>query len=77
MHTVKLNIHDSIYDHVMFILKNLQPKGLEIKELSNDPQSKTTKAKMKDLFANKDIEIFKTINDPILWQEQQRDEWQW
>ena len=77
MHTVKLNIHDSIYDHVMFILKNLQPKGLEIKELSNDLQSKTTKTKMKDLFAKKDIEIFKTINGPMLWQKQQRDEWQW
>ena len=32
MHTVTLNIQDNIYDHVMFLLKNLNHKDLEIVE---------------------------------------------
>ena len=32
MHTVKLQIKDSIYDHIMFLLKNFNSKGLKIIE---------------------------------------------
>ena len=32
MHTIKLQIQDSIYDHVMFLLKNLNTKELKIIE---------------------------------------------
>ena len=32
MHTIKLQIKDSIYDHIMFLLKNLNSKGLKIIE---------------------------------------------
>jgi len=32
MHTIKLQVHDSIYDHIMFILKNLNTKELKIIE---------------------------------------------
>jgi hypothetical protein len=32
MHTIKLNVQDSIYSHVMFFLKNLNSKELEIIE---------------------------------------------
>lgn len=32
MHTVKLQIKDSIYDHIMFLLKNLNSKELKIIE---------------------------------------------
>jgi hypothetical protein len=30
MHTVTLNIKDSIYNHIMFLLKSLNPKDIEI-----------------------------------------------
>ena len=30
MHTVKLNINDNIYSHVMFLLKSLNPQDIEI-----------------------------------------------
>jgi len=30
MHSVKLNIEDNIYHHVMFLLKSLNPKDIEI-----------------------------------------------
>ncbi|NWF67005.1 MAG: hypothetical protein HXX81_06010 [Campylobacterales bacterium] len=32
MHTIKLNVQDSIYGHIMFLLKNLNTKELEIVE---------------------------------------------
>ena len=72
MHTVKLKMEDSIYSNIMFILKNLRLKGLEIEEIY---ENKSTKAKMKELFQNKKIDTFKTIDDPMQWQKEQRDEW--
>lgn len=32
MHTIKLNVGDSIYGHLMFLLKNLKTDELEIVE---------------------------------------------
>ena len=32
MHSIKLNVQDSIYGHIMFLLKNLNTKELEIIE---------------------------------------------
>ncbi len=32
MHTIKLNVQDSIYSHIMFLLQNLNTKELEIVE---------------------------------------------
>ena len=32
MHSIKLNVDDSIYGHIMFLLKNLNTKELEIIE---------------------------------------------
>lgn len=75
MHTIKLKMEDSIYKNVMFILQNLQLKGLEIEEISDSTSSKTTKTKIKELFSNKKTDTFKTIDDPMQWQKQQRDEW--
>ena len=33
------------------------------------------KKSLKEFFAKKDINLFKSIDDPMRWQEQQRDEW--
>lgn len=75
MHTIKLKMEDNIYKNIMFILKNLQLKGLEIEEIYEDTSTKTTKTKIKELFSNKKIDAFKTIDDPMQWQKEQRDEW--
>ena len=32
MHTIKLNVQDNIYNHIMFLLKSLSNKELEIVE---------------------------------------------
>ena len=50
MHTVKLKMEDSIYQNIMFILKNLLVKGLEIIEKES---LNTTKRDIKALFSNK------------------------
>jgi hypothetical protein len=34
-----------------------------------------TKTKIKELFSNKKVDTFKTIDDLMQWQKQQRDEW--
>ena len=40
MHTIKLQVQDSIYDHIMFILKNLNTKELKIIEDSVSDRKK-------------------------------------
>ena len=75
MHIIKLKIEDNIYKNIMFVLKNLQLKGLEIEEIYENRSSETTKTKIKELFLNKKVDTFNTINDPMQWQKQQRDEW--
>jgi len=72
MHTVKLEIEDDIYQNIMFLLNNLNLKGLEIKEEENN---KNTKYKMQQLFKEKKINLFTSIDDPLAWQDQQRDQW--
>jgi len=74
MHTIKLKMEDKIYHNIMFVLKNLNVKGLEIEEI-DDNNKKNTKDKLKKLFAKKDVDVFKSINDPMKWQIAQRDEW--
>ena len=32
MHTIKLNVQDSIYEHIMFLLNGISSKSLEIIE---------------------------------------------
>ena len=75
MHTVKLKVEDSIYQNIMFILKNLHVKGLEIEEITESETLNNTKTKIQELFSNKKVDTFKTIEDPMQWQKQQRDEW--
>ena len=41
MHTVKLDIQDNIYEHVMFILRSLDEKGLSITEYKADQNSES------------------------------------
>jgi len=36
MHSIKLNVQDSIYAHIMFLLNNLSSKDLEIVEITTD-----------------------------------------
>jgi len=72
MYTVKLTMEHNIYQNIMFILKNLKIKGLKIEE---ELPSCNTKAKIKELFENQNLKLFRSIDDPMQWQKNQRDKW--
>lgn len=75
MHTVKLNIQDSIYQNVMFVLESFKEKGVQIEELTKIDKNQKEKETLKDFLANSKIEVFKDIKDPLTWQKSIRDEW--
>jgi len=58
----------------MFLLKNLQLQGLEIKEEKND--IKDIKDNFIIDFSTYKIDSFKDIKDPVKWQKDIRNEWQ-
>jgi hypothetical protein len=70
MHTIKLNVGDGIYNHLMFLLKNLKTNELEIIE---DKENTTTQEEID--FSKYKISAFKDINDSLQWQKEIRNEW--
>ena len=67
MHTVKLKIEDDIYQNIMFVLKNLKIKGLQIEEIEKMDENSTVnspKANIIELFKNKNVELFTSIDIP-------------
>ena len=75
MHTVKLKIEDNIYNNIMFLLKNLDLKGFTIEEDILNEKHENTKLKIQKLFSQRPASLFNTIEDPMEWQQKQRDEW--
>ena len=75
MHTITLNIQDNIYSNIMFLLRNLNLKGLEIKEEKHTLVSQDTRQNIKQLFKEKKVKVFSSINEPLEWQNQQREDW--
>ena len=70
MHTVKLNIPDNIYEHVMFLLRSLNLKKIEV--LDNQNINNNSKYDI----LKKSAGILSTQNiDPLKWQEEIRSEW--
>lgn len=71
MHTIKLKVEDSIYSHIMFLLKNINTKELEIIEdkIIIDDETQTLD------FSKYQIQAFKDISDPVKWQQDIRSEW--
>ena len=73
MHTIKLQVQDSIYEHVIFLLKSLNSKGLNITEYKTD--NKNSKHDVLDVL-EKSAGILADKNiDPLKWQEEIRSEW--
>ncbi|MDQ1339748.1 MAG: hypothetical protein QG567_902 [Campylobacterota bacterium] len=52
MHTIKLNVQDSIYSHVMFLLKSLNTKELEIIEDKTIVEEKPKKKRLNAISIN-------------------------
>ncbi len=72
MHAIKLNVGESAYAHVMFLLKNLNTSEVQVVEdISLD---KDNTMQIIDMSAYQ-IEAFKSIQDPMQWQHEIRAEW--
>ena len=71
IHTIKLNVSDDAYPHLMFLLKNLNTSDVQIVE--EVPQGKDDSVPI-DMSAYK-IDAFKAIQDPLKWQQEIRAEW--
>ncbi|QFR42560.1 hypothetical protein [Sulfurimonas xiamenensis] len=72
MHTIKLNVGDGIYAHLMFLLKNLKTNELEIVE---DEEKEVVQKQECIDFSQFQIDAFKDIKDPLQWQKDIRSEW--
>ncbi|MBF0266879.1 MAG: hypothetical protein HQL46_16570 [Gammaproteobacteria bacterium] len=72
MHTIKLKVKDSVYEHVICLLKSLNKQELEIIEdnkiSENDEESSID-------FSKYNIKAFQDIEDPVKWQRDIRVEW--
>jgi hypothetical protein len=67
MHTIQLKVDDTVYDHILFLLKSLKPKGVIIeKDIHEDGID----------FSQYTVQSFQQIKDPVKWQNEIRDEWQ-
>lgn len=73
MHQITININQSIYEHIMFFLKNL-PKNLidiqsetEVKNLSTSPSKPSAPTEAFGILKGR-------IKDPIQWQKDIREE---
>ncbi|WP_198305549.1 hypothetical protein [Arcobacter vandammei] len=73
MHTIKLNIQDSVYKNVMFVLESFKEKGVQIEEITK--LNKNKKETLKDFLEKSEVEVFKDLKDPVAWQKSIRDEW--
>ncbi len=70
MHTIKLNVGDNAYAHLMFLLKNLNTSEIQVVE----DRAEEKEYSFIDMSAYK-IEAFQTIQDPLKWQQEIRAEW--
>ena len=79
MHTLRIEVSNSIYEHIIFFLQSL-PKNLinishEIKPTLS--QKKSIKNDIKELFnKNPNMQLFQEIKEPVEWQKSMRDEWE-
>lgn len=72
MHTIKLNVGDKAYAHLMFLLKNLKTDEIKIVE---DIVENTDESSLVIDMSEYKIESFKSIQDPLKWQEDIRAQW--
>ena len=70
MHTIKLEVQDSIYDHIMFLLKNLNTKDLKIIEENIQNTNSNQDTAQTEAFSNHSanlIEEWKDENEDEIW----------
>lgn len=71
MKTLQLNVDDSLYDVLLTILKELPKRKIEIIETDSVANEKEHDI---NRFAGT-VKSYDAINDPVLWQQEIRAEW--
>jgi len=79
MRTLRIDVSDSIYEHIIFFLKSLPNNLINISDEKKSVSVKENgiKQRVEELFrTHQTITPFQTINDPVEWQKSMRDEWE-
>jgi len=75
MHTITLQVKDSMYKHFLYLIKNLNPQEISVVEEKTSEKHTLLREELHKLFSHTNINAFKDISDPVEWQRKQRDEW--
>ncbi|MDY0122155.1 MAG: hypothetical protein RBR54_09450 [Sulfurimonas sp.] len=67
MHTIKLQVNESIYSHIMFFLKNLNSKELQILEDVQDCQQDTQELKAFTDHSAHLVDDWKDESEDAIW----------
>lgn len=79
MRTLRIDVSDTIYEHIIFFLKSLPKNLIHIsteEEAHNHQHHNSTKSQVEKLFDEHNIKAFQNIQDPVAWQKSIRDEWE-
>ena len=78
MQTLKIEVSNSIYEHIIFFLQSLPKNFISIshEHKIHNHSTNSVKSQMEELFKSSNITAFKEIKDPISWQKSMRDEWE-
>jgi archaellum biogenesis ATPase FlaH len=66
MQTLEIKVEDSMYKPLLMLLENFN--GISINK-------KNKKQQIKNLLQNNKLNIFTEIDNPLIWQKQQRKGW--
>ena len=75
MHTITLQVKDSMYKHFLYLIKNLNPQEISVVEEKTSEKDTLLREELHKLFSHTNISVFKDISDPVEWQRKQRGEW--
>ena len=79
MRTLRIDVSDSIYEHIIFFLKSLPSNLINISDEKEpkDYKPSSTKEQVEELFKTHcTVSPFQSIDDPVTWQKNIRDEWE-
>ena len=71
MHTLKIEVKDSAFDKVKYLLSNLPADDVKVVSDFKEPERL---GKSID-FSKYNVQSFKDIDDPVQWQKNLREEW--
>ena len=70
MQTLKIEVSNSIYEHIICFLQNLPKNLINISHEKNteNTNQNSIKTQIEELFENSNVSAFKEIKDPVSWQ---------